>query len=215
MSRRALPKIDPSLDYQAYLLTFEQLPDPWDNADIFGRQAPLEIDVGCGKGMFLQRAAKGHPDQNFLGIEVSGKYARFAASKLARQELANGRVIHGDAWRVFRERIPADHVTAVHVYFPDPWWKKRHRRRRVMNERFLGDVVRVLVPGGILHFWTDVEEYFQATLELIADVTSLEGPIAVAEPEALHDMDYRTHFERRSRLEQLPVYRAQFRKVGS
>ena len=84
-----------------------------------------------------------------------------------------------------------------------------------MNERFLGDVVRVLVPGGILHFWTDVEEYFQATLELIADVTSLEGPIAVAEPEALHDMDYRTHFERRSRLEQLPVYRAQFRKVGS
>ncbi len=76
-------------------------------------------------------------------------------------------MIHGDAQRVFAEVLPEVSVAAVHVYFPDPWWKKRHRKRRVMNERFLRDVERVLIPGGALHFWTDVEEYFQTTLELI------------------------------------------------
>ena len=101
---------------------------------------------------------------------------------------------------------------AVHVYFPDPWWKARHHKRRVLTEAFLSDVVRTLEPGGRLHFWTDVKDYFDATLELIAHQSLLVGPFEVPEEQPEHDLDYRTHFERRTRLQQQPVYRAEFEK---
>jgi tRNA (guanine-N7-)-methyltransferase len=212
MGRRALRKIDPSLDLSRHLIEFAELPRPWDAAAIFGRTAPLEVEVGTGKGLFLRSATSGKPDTDFLGIEIAHKYARFAAAGLAKAAAPNGRVVSGDALRIFAELIPDSSLAAVHVYFPDPWWKKRHRKRRVMNENFVGHIQRALMPGGTLHFWTDVEEYFQVTLELIAACTRLAGPIAVPEAAAEHDLAYRTHFERRMRLSNEPVYRAEFRK---
>jgi tRNA (guanine-N7-)-methyltransferase len=212
VGRRALPKIDPALDYSARLLSLEQLPRPWDSQRVFGRAAPLEVEVGSGKGLFLRSAAARHPEVDFLGLEIAIKYARLAAAGLAKQHLENAVVVPGDAVRVFAEILPDDALAAVHVYFPDPWWKKRHRKRRVLQQPLLGDVERTLRPGGLLHFWTDVEEYFQATLDLLADATTLAGPIRVEEIPAEHDMDYRTHFERRMRLNHQPVYRAVFRK---
>jgi tRNA (guanine-N7-)-methyltransferase len=212
MGRRALPKIDPSLDVGARLRTFDALPRPWDAAALFGRPAPLEIEVGSGKGLFLRSAATAWPDVNFLGIEVAYKYARFAAAGLVKRGLTNAMVVSGDALRVFAELLPDACVEAVHVYFPDPWWKKRHRRRRVVCGTFVRDVQRVLRPGGRFHLWSDVEEYFRTSLELIAAETSLSGPFEEPEPPAEHDMDYRTHFERRMRLAGEPVYRSRFIK---
>lgn len=213
MGRRALPKIDPALNLDRYLKTFDELPNPWDAAALFGRAAPLQIEVGSGKGLFLQTMGARRPEHNFLGIEVAGKFARFAAARVAKRNLDNVRVVHGDALRVFRELLPAEEAAEIHVYFPDPWWKKRHRKRRVMTEAFAADIERVLASGGLLHFWTDVEEYFHATVELIAARAKLlEGPLPVPERPAEHDLDYRTHFERRMRLNNEPVYRAQYRK---
>ena len=212
MGRRALPKIDPALDLSARLRSLEQLPRPWDPRAVFGRVAPLEVEVGSGKGLFLRTAAARHPQLDFLGLEISFKYARLAAAGLAKLGLENAVVACGDAVRAFAEVLPGDALEAVHVYFPDPWWKKRHRKRRVLQESLLGHIQRTLRPGGLLHFWTDVEEYFQATLDLLAATTRLAGPIRVEEIPAEHDMDYRTHFERRMRLHDLPVYRAVFRK---
>ncbi len=210
MGRRALRKIDPSLDLSRHLLSFDDLPQPWDAAALFGRDAPLEVEVGTGKGMFLSRAAGACPDHDFLGIEVARKYARFAAAKLASRSLSNARIINADALRIFRELLPSEAVRAVHVYFPDPWWKKRHHKRRVMTEAFVRDVQRVLAPAAHLHFWTDVKEYFDRTLEIVAAATTLRGPIAVPERPAEHHMDYGTHFERRVRLHGETVYRAVF-----
>jgi tRNA (guanine-N7-)-methyltransferase len=212
MGRRALPKLDPQLDLSQHLRTVEQLPQPWDPAALFVHPAPLEIEVGSGKGLFLQSAATATPQHNFLGIEVAQKYAHHAASRLAKRKLPNAVMAHGDAMRVFREMLPDASLAAVHVYFPDPWWKKRHRKRRVMNEEFLNNVVRTLVVGGRLHFWTDVEEYFESGLELVVEHTPLVGPIEVAERPAEHDLDFRTHFERRMRMNELPVYRSEFVK---
>ena len=212
MGRRALPKIDPSLDLSGHLLTVESLPVPWSASELFGREAPLEIEVGTGKGLFLQNAALSDPQHDFLGIEVSFKYARFTAARLAKRGISNARAIHGDGLRLFRELVPADSIAAVHVYFPDPWWKARHHKRRVLNEAFLKDVVRTLQPEGRLHFWTDVQDYYNGTLELIAEKTPLVGPMEVPETPSEHDLDYRTHFERRTRLSEQPVYRAEFVK---
>lgn len=212
MGRRALRKIDPTLDLSQHLKTIDDLPSPWNGQAIFGRHAPLEVEVGSGKGLFLQSAATATPQHDFLGVEIAARYARFAAARLARLALTNAVVVHGDAQRLFDELLPDESVLAVHVYFPDPWWKKRHHKRRLMNERFVRNVARTLTPTGSLHYWTDVRERFDATLELIARETSLAGPFPVAERPAEHDLDYRTHFERRMRLTKNPVYRAEFRK---
>lgn len=212
MGRRALPKVDPTLDLTGWLLTEADVPVPWSSSALFGRQARLEIEVGSGKGLFLTHATATQPGTDFLGIEIARKYARFAAARLAAQQRTNGKVLQGDAMRFFRDVLPADSVDAVHVYFPDPWWKKRHRKRRVMQTSFVRDIERVLRPGSTLHFWTDVEEYFQSTLELMSQATRLFGPATPAEKPSEHDLDYRTHFERRMRLHDLPVYRAEYSK---
>ena len=212
MGRRALRRIDPKLDLSGYLLTFDDLPRPWDTAGLFAREAPLEVEVGSGKGLFMRTAAEARPDVDFLGIELASKYAAFAAAALAKRRLTNGKMVAGDGLRIFAELLPADSLQAVHVYFPDPWWKLRHKKRCVLTEPFLRDVHRVLQPGSSLHFWTDVEEYFQTTLNLLRELNLFEGPLEVPESSAEHDMDYRTHFERRTRRHGEPVYRSEFRK---
>jgi tRNA (guanine-N7-)-methyltransferase len=213
MGRRALRAIDPGLDLARHLVTLESLARPLDRVALFGREAPLEIDVGSGKGLFLAAAAGAEPQADFLGIEILAKYARFAAARLAKLGLTNARIVHGNAQDLFRAWLADAGVRAVHVYFPDPWWKARHKKRRVANEQFFKDVERVLVPGGRLHFWTDVEEYFQTALSLIAAHTKLSGPHLVTEKPADHDLDYRTHFERRMRQHGQAVCRAEFEKA--
>jgi len=212
MGRRALRRTDPSLDLSGNLRVFDELPDPWDPKAVFGRRGPLEVEVGSGKGLFLRTAAAARPEVDFLGVEIAGKYARFAAAGLAKRALHNAVVLHGDAARLFDALLPDHALAAVHVYFPDPWWKKRHAKRRLMRESFVRRVEATLVPGGQLHFWTDVEEYFHVSLELLAAATDLEGPLDVDESPAEHDLDYRTHFERRMRQHGEAVYRSLFRK---
>jgi tRNA (guanine-N7-)-methyltransferase len=213
MPRRALRKLDPTLDLSQHYRDLEQLPRPFDPTAFFGQIQPLEVEVGSGKGLFIASAARCNPGHNYLGIEVSLKYARYAAAKLARQASENAVLIGGDALVLFRDWFPDASLAAVHVYFPDPWWKKRHKKRRVLNEHFLRDAERTLVPGGSLHFWTDVEEYYRSTLELIAATVNLTGPLPVTEKPPEHDLDYRTHFERRTRKSAEPVYRAEFQKT--
>jgi tRNA (guanine-N7-)-methyltransferase len=210
MGRRVLRRNDTGLDLSGNLADAEQLPDDWSPDDLFTSPGPLEIEVGSGKGLFLETVSAEHPERNFLGIEIASKYARFAAARLARRQCKNAVVMAGDAQLLFQRRLVAGSAQAVHVYFPDPWWKKRHRKRRVMNKSFLEHVVRVLQPAGELHFWTDVLEYYEATLELLTEISQLKGPFPVQPREAEHDMDYHTHFERRVRLNEEPVYRSRF-----
>ncbi|QDV75848.1 tRNA (guanosine(46)-N7)-methyltransferase TrmB [Botrimarina mediterranea] len=221
MGRRAVRNVHEGLDLTGKLLSFDDLPNPWENAaSLFDVDRPLEIEVGSGKGLFLRRATAANPEHNFLGIEVAFKYARFAAANLLRDGRTNGVIAACDALRVFRELVPDASLEAVHVYFPDPWWKARHRKRRVLNEAFLADVGRTLRPGGVLHFWTDVEEYYVSTLEIIDAMRAasprlpLTGPHPVEEPESEHDLDFHTHFERRTRKNGEPVYRSEFVKLG-
>ncbi|MFV1964030.1 MAG: tRNA (guanosine(46)-N7)-methyltransferase TrmB [Pirellulaceae bacterium] len=213
MGRRALRKIDPSLDLSHHFLEWDDLPNPLTALTMFGHSTPFEVEVGSGKGLFLRTVSPAHPERVFLGIEVARKYARFSAARLAKHEQANAKVVCADGLRVLAERIPDESLAAVHVYFPDPWWKKRHKKRRVLNASFLADVQRVLQNDGRLEFWTDVREYFDSTNDLVRSTTALVGPHTIDERAAEHDLDYRTHFERRTRLNSQPVYRARFCKT--
>jgi len=213
MARSPIKTIDPNADLSATFRVPEDLPKPWNAEKLFGRSAPLELEIGSGRGLFISNAARQFPHHNFLGIEIGIKYARYCADLLIRQNRPNAIIVCGDAALVLQNAIPSDTLAAVHVYFPDPWWKRAHRKRRVLRPEMLQLIESRLMPGGILHFWTDVEEYFTSTLNLLAKTTTLQGPFEVPEQEAEDDMDYRTHFERRTRLGGEKVYRTMYRKV--
>ena len=179
-------------------------------AGVFGNDRPVELEVGSGKGLFLQNAATARPDCNFLGLELAKKYAGKAAERLARHGLANARVWSGDARLFLARHVPPASLSAVHVYFPDPWWKKRHKKRRVFTGTLLADIERSLVRGGALQVATDVEEYFGVMLALVA-----ERPRFAPEPlpelkEPEHDLDYLTNFERKYRIEGRAIFRASY-----
>ncbi|WP_164103916.1 tRNA (guanosine(46)-N7)-methyltransferase TrmB [Candidatus Laterigemmans baculatus] len=208
MPRRQVRRPDKTIDLSGILREPDALPEQLTAATLFGNERPLEIEVGSGKGLFLATASGERPEHNFWGIEIARPYALTAAARVARAGRDNVRVTPADAGPLFAKRIPDRSLAAVHVYFPDPWWKKKHKKRRVLNEAFLQNVSRTLAPGGQLHFWTDVLEYFETVLELAATVTpELGPPIPEEASEAEHDLDYRTHFERRSRQHAIPVYR--------
>jgi tRNA (guanine-N7-)-methyltransferase len=168
----------------------------------------VELEVGSGKGLFLSAASAARPDRNFLGVEIAGGYARMCAGRLAAAGVPNARIIHGDATFFVRSMLPDACLAAVHVYFPDPWWKARHRKRRVLSEPFLRQAGRAVAAGGELHVWTDVEEYFHEAMEAAAQTGLYGPPRDEAAGVPAHDLDYRTHFERRTRLAGAPVWRA-------
>jgi len=215
MPRRPPRKPDPSLDISGHLLDLTALPSPLDPATLFPAAGPIELEVGSGKGLFLSTASTAAPAVNFLGIEISGGYARLCAGKLAARRASNARIIHGDGTRLVRDMLPDGCLAAIHVYFPDPWWKARHRKRRVLSDAFLLQAGRVLQRGGSLHVWTDVEEYFQEALAAAAATGLFSAPHDVADRPAEHDLDYRTHFERRTRLAGEPVWRARLDRTAT
>ena len=117
MPRRPPRKPDPSLDLSAHLLELAALPVPLDPHGLFPTAAPVELEVGSGKGLFLSTASAAQPDRNFLGVEISGGYARLCAGKLAAQRAANARIVHGDATHLVRSLLPDACLAGMHVYF--------------------------------------------------------------------------------------------------
>lgn len=217
MPRRQLPRRDPTLVLDAHLREAELLPGTLASESLFGNNRPLEFEIGSGKGLFIQNAAMARPEHNFLGVEIAKKYAAHAASRLAKGELNNAMMVAGDAQKMLPS-IPDNSVIAVHIYFPDPWWKKKHKKRRVVNEFTISNVYRVLASGGELHFWTDVLEYFESAIEMIAESVPQFGPPLPEEADEEVSGDepaYRTHFERRSVQHSIPVYRVRFEKAST
>lgn len=178
-------------------------------SEVFGRPGPVEIEIGPGCGTFLLHAARGNPAKNYVGIESSRSRATRLEAKVRRLELSNVIVLHAVAQCVIRDFVPPASVTAFHWYFPDPWWKRRHHRRRLFNEEFVRDLSRALLPGGRLFVATDVP--------LVAEAIR-RACCACAELRENHlQLPVRTvatRFERKARARGVPIYDFVFEKAA-
>jgi tRNA (guanine-N7-)-methyltransferase len=181
-------------------------------ASLFGNSHPVELEVGCGKGGFLVAAAADRPEQNFIGLEIDRALYFYIASRLAKRDLPNARVGCADAKSFVRDRIADEALAAVHVYFPDPWWKKRHHKRRLWTPEFAAQCVRVIRPGGYLHVATDVPEYASTIRDLLDGQPQLsreQSDEQHGEPSADEAL---TNFERKARVRGGEVWRAAYVK---
>ncbi len=200
-------------DLRPYFLTLRDIPPaPLNLAELFGNDQPVEVEVGTGRGLFLVNAGSMLPGTNFVGVENDFKEARRGARRLQKRALGNVRVLGADARIVLSKYLGDAAAAAFHVYFPDPWWKRRHQKRRIFNPEFLVQVARILKPGGLLHAWTDVEEYFRVITDLVVDNPAFVALPPPEERPAQHDMDYLTSFERKKRKLGLPIFRARWQR---
>src|SRR5512133_1909129 len=148
-------------------LDVEKLPRPLDFAALFGNDHPVELEIGMGKGTFITQQAKLHPEINYFGIEYARWFWRYASDRLRRNKCENARTVRAEAMYFVREFVPDGSLATLHIYHPDPWPKKRHHKRRLIQQPFLDQVQRILKPGGLLRVVTDHKEYFEQIDTLI------------------------------------------------
>ncbi len=181
------------------------LPKPIDGKLLFGNGHPLELEIGVGKGTFLVEQARVRPHINFLGIEHARRYWMYASDRLRRNGLANARIVHADAAYFLAGFITEGSLAAVHVYFPDPWPKARHHKRRLIQEPFMVELDRALESGGRLQIVTDHPDYFQQIQEVVR--SSALKPVDYLTPGTADQGEFvGSNFERKYRREGRPFY---------
>jgi tRNA (guanine-N7-)-methyltransferase len=190
-----------------------QISGPLRFPDLFGRSAPVEIEVGVGKGRFVLEQAASRPDVDFLALEWSLKHLRVAKERAGRRNISNVRFYRADARHVVGHLVPASSISRLHIYCPDPWPKKRHRKRRFFTRPTVQDLERLLQPGGYLNLSTDVGEYFEEICALLRDHTDLVeavDPLFPPEQGASH-----TNYEIKYSAEGRTIHRATWRRTTS
>jgi len=153
-------------------------PRPLDLDDAFGREADRILEIGFGMGGATAEIAAAHPGQDYLGVEVHTPGVGNLLKLIAERRLGNIRIIQHDAVEVLRDMIGDATLDGVHIFFPDPWPKKRHHKRRLLQPAFVALLCAKLKPGGYLHFATDWEEYAHWALEMLRAEPALENTAA-------------------------------------
>jgi tRNA (guanine-N7-)-methyltransferase len=164
----------------------EYSPAPLNLAAAFGRplgdKRPKILEIGCGMGETTALIAASHPENDYLGIEVHTPGVGSLLKEIATRELSNLRVIQHDAVEVVRDMIQPGSLAGIHIYFPDPWPKKRHHKRRLIQPPFVALLASRLAPGGYLHCATDWEEYAQQMLAVLSAEPLLANTAAAFAP---------------------------------
>ncbi|HLH76438.1 MAG TPA: hypothetical protein VKV28_06460 [Candidatus Binataceae bacterium] len=179
-------------------------PEGW-----FSRPAPLEVEIGAGKGDFIVAWARAHTAHNFLALELGGSAFHWLMRAVIDAGLPNLRALHADARSVVNLMLPAASVAAFHIYFPDPWPKNRHQRHRLFSPAFVAGLARCLQSDGIVYLATDVQAYFCVLSKLME-----EGGFELVQRPGTDDLrgTFGRKFERAGR----PIFRACYaRKVAN
>lgn len=176
--------------------------------EFFSIDRPVEIEVGIGKGRFLLEAAEKRPEINHVGIEWANKYLRFAELRALRRGLENVRFVRVDA-REMMSSIPDRSVQTYYVFYPDPWPKKRHHKRRFLREDMAAELARTLVDVGKLHVATDHDDYWEALQPVFDEHAEFERQERFGGPEfPVADGEPLTHFEIKYEVEERKRHRA-------
>ncbi len=200
-------------DYPEISIKPENLDGKIDFVRLFGRSAPLHIEIGSGKGTFLVSEAKSKPDDNFLGIEWAGRYYRYAVDRIGRWGLANVRIIRTDAAAFLAEHVPDESIDCFHIYFPDPWHKRRHHKRRLICPANMENFIRCLKTGGQIRIATDHADYFEQIKNVIAGESVRLEQIDFTRPAGAREREQTgTNFERKYIKDRRPIYTIAVRK---
>ena len=186
---------------------------PLDWREVFGREGPVEVEIGIGKGRFLLAAAERRPEVLHFGVEWANEFLRIAESRAEKRGLENVRFARVDAGEFVRRAVPDASVAAYYVFYPDPWPKKRHHKRRFLQLANADALARTLTPGGPLHVATDHEDYW-AVIEPL-----LDGHAAFVRERAFGGADFPlplegplTNFEAKYAVEGRGRHRATWRR---
>ena len=210
--RNASPEIASRTSYHA--LVNEFVIDPretgfvrLDVAALFGDRNEVLLEIGSGKGRFLISGATERPDANFIGIEKSLHYHRVIRDRVVTRGLTNIRLINHDAFLVLRDMLPDASIDEIHIYFPDPWPRKRQQKRRIIRAEVLVEMRRVLVPGGGGIYVTDHRQYYEVAAPVIEQFFRSERRVPHAGDPP------RTNYEAKFRLEGREIFEVRFWKV--
>lgn len=202
-------------EYPNVMLRSEDLAGPIDFNQIFGRSGPVHIEIGSGRATFLVHQAKAQPEVNFLGIEWARKYWHHAIDRIGRWGLTNVRITRADAPIFLRDFVPEGSVECFHIYFPDPWPKKRHHRRRLVQQSNVDLMLRLLKPGGTIRIATDHPEYFEQIRSVMACFNGRLDEIEFPRPASAREGELTgTNYERKYIPDGRPVYTIALRKIG-
>ncbi len=206
-----VPAVTPNL-----IFDHELLPKPLEWNHLFPRLGRIEVEVGCGKGRFLLERAATHPEACFVGLEFARAYILAMQERAIKRALTNVRLARAEAGQFFRESIPDASIHAFHLLYPDPWPKKRHHKRRLIQHDFLENLRRVLVPQGEINIATDHEDYFEWMLihfEVWKGTFVME-PRILQTPEDRAGFQGRTNYEIKFLAEGRPLYLLTGRRTG-
>lgn len=193
----------------ALILDLGSVSLPLASRELFGSAVPLEVELGAGKGRFLLEWAAAHPEVGLVGVERVRTYLQMAALRVARRGLVNVRFVHTTAEDLLFRCLSEGSVVAFHVYFPDPWPKKRHHKRRFFRPANVARLADVLARGGLLRVKTDHDGYAAAIVETLAGEPRL---LPLPAGEAFEEIPA-THFEIRYAREGRPVRCLAYRRV--
>jgi len=169
--QRALEALGPR-----FVLPFAPQPIDWDAA--FGRQAPRVLEIGFGMGDATAQVAAAAPQQDFIGIEVHEPGVGALLKRIGEQQLGNIRILRHDAVEVLQQMLPPASLAGVHIWFPDPWHKKRHHKRRLIQPPVVALLASRLAPGGYLHCATDWQHYAEQMLDVLSAEPLLKNQAA-------------------------------------
>jgi len=168
---RALTELGPR-----FMLPYQ--PQTLDLDAVFGRAAPRILEIGFGMGEGLAEIAAAHPENDYLGVEVHTPGVGALLKQVGERGLTNVRIVQHDAVEVLTRMIPPGSLAGVHIFFPDPWHKKRHHKRRLIQPPFVRLLVERIAPGGYLHLATDWEDYAGQMLAVLSAAPGLENTVA-------------------------------------
>ncbi|MEM1023837.1 MAG: tRNA (guanosine(46)-N7)-methyltransferase TrmB [Myxococcota bacterium] len=182
-----------------------------DRLALFGREAPVEVDLGCGGGALITERARRHPGRDFVGLEVRRPLVEQIRVRAQREGLSNLSAFHANVHINVRDLIAPGEVVMFHVHFPDPCFKKKHRKRRILQPPLVRAMAEVLPIGGVVYAQSDVEPLAQEMLAFLEREPALRGQLLPAGPPPIPEQ---TEWERQHEREAEPIHRLWFEKVA-